>query len=68
MSLITKQRAAYVLVITILYFLIRNVAERSMDGAWLPFEKWWQTALEGIAVGVVLILMRSGKDDQRMPN
>lgn len=68
MKSINKEKVAYVLIIAILYFIIRNVVELSMDGEWLSGNKMIQCALEGLGVGILLMLFNSGKGKDRMPN
>ena len=68
MSKINKEKVAYVLIIAVMYFIIRNVVERSMDGAWLSSDKLLQTALEGLGIGIILMLFNAGKGKGKMPN
>ena len=68
MAAIRKQQITYALVIAALYFIIRNVVERSMDGTWIPVDRQWLTILEGLVVGTLLTIFKSGKNDGKMPN
>lgn len=63
-----KQQILYVVMIMILYAVVRNIVERSMDGSWIALERQWTTFLEGLVVGVVLLFIKSGKNDGKMPN